>query len=305
MRILHLSDTHLGAELRVRGAPRGWTRAAEHHAAMEAALTPALDEQVDLVVHTGDLFDRAQPPKEAVAAAVVLLARVSRRVPVLLMPGNHDKRGLAPHLPELPGVHVFDGPGRYEQGGVALGLVPYTREAREWAEAARAATGPGVDLLFAHQSFDGSRVPGFRFRAGYLPETVPERALPRGVRLVATGHIHPRQALGLGEATVVHSGSTERTSFSEQHETKGYTIFELGRRPSWRFHDLPSRPMRWIADPAEIDEIRPAELVGLARDLRTVELEEAALAKGGWLTGRPARAPKPRPPAPERQGGLF
>ncbi len=309
MQVLHLSDTHLGAELRARGAPRGWSRADEHLGAMETALAPALAEEVDLVVHTGDLFDRSQPPREAVAAAAVLLSRVARRVPVLLSPGNHDRRGLLPHLHGTPGLHIFDAPGRFEHRGAAFGLVPYAREAQDWSAAAREAVGPGVDLLFAHQSFHGARVPGFRFRVGHIAETVGAEHLPPGLRLVASGHIHTRQILYVGEARVVHGGSTERTSYAEEHETKSYTVFTLGATTAARFVDLPTRPMRWITHPDQIAQIRPEELVGLARDLRTVELEEAALARGAWLTGRPARAPLPSPrdeaPPAQRQGSLF
>ena len=55
MRILHLSDTHLGLAGRVRGAPPGYQRADDHLAALRAALAPALAGQIDLVLHTGDL----------------------------------------------------------------------------------------------------------------------------------------------------------------------------------------------------------------------------------------------------------
>lgn len=306
MRILHLSDTHLGAVLSARGADRGWSRASEHLASMETALAPALERRVDLVLHTGDLFDRSTPPPDAVAAAIVLLHRVARRVPVVLMPGNHDRKGLAGHLTEGPNLHIVDAPVRLVLGGLALGVVPYVREAPGWAEAARTATGPGVDLLLAHQSFHGARVPGFRFNAGHLPETVGEWQIPRGARWIASGHIHPRQVLRLGGATVVYTGSTERTSYSEQHETKGYTVWEFESAARWRFVDLPTRPMRWIIHPDQIQAVTPGTLVGLARDLRTVEHEEAVLERGGWLTGKPARAREARPrPAEVQQVSLF
>jgi len=305
MRILHLSDTHLGAELRARGVPQGWRRADDHQRAMETALSPALAGEVDLVVHTGDVFDRSNPPGDAIGAAVVLLHRVAREVPVVLIPGNHDRRGLGPHLGDRPGITVCDAPTRMVVQGVALGFVPFHRESQGWAQAARQASEGGADLLFAHQSFHGSRVPGFTFRGGHLGETVREVDLPPGVRHVATGHIHPRQVLRLGAATVVHCGSTEKTSFSEQDETKGYTIWEFGRGLSWRFVDLPSRPMRWVTDVAQIEALEPGLLVGLQRDLRSWENEEAALARGVWLTGRPSRAPKPTPRPVGPQRDLF
>lgn len=95
MRVLHVSDTHLGAAGWARGAPPGWSRADDHLAAFRRALcTPA-----DLIVHTGDVFDRSRPPARAVREAVDLLVETARRVPVVLLAGNHDRRGLRPSLP--------------------------------------------------------------------------------------------------------------------------------------------------------------------------------------------------------------
>lgn len=305
MRILHLSDTHLGTERAARGAPRGWRRAEDHALAMEAALRPAFDEQVDLVLHTGDLFDKPNPPTEAIGSAVELLHRASRRVPTVILPGNHDRRGLKTHLMDLPGLHICDEPTRLVFGPLALAVVPYYREADAWAAAAAEATGPGVDLLLAHQSFHGSSVPGFRFRAGVHRETVGREHLPRGARLIATGHLHPRQTVRMGDAAVVHTGSTERTSFSEQDEIKGYTLWNFDRRVTWTFVDVPTRPMRMLHHIDDLPRVAPGSLVALGPDARTVENEDAVIAHGAWLTGRAALAPPGRRAAPDRQPRLF
>jgi DNA repair exonuclease SbcCD nuclease subunit len=58
MRILHVTDTHLGTEAWYRGSPAGWSRAGDHMATFRAAVGPALREEVDLVVHSGDVFNR-------------------------------------------------------------------------------------------------------------------------------------------------------------------------------------------------------------------------------------------------------
>ena len=63
MRILHVTDTHLGYEAWFRGAPPGWSRADDHLEAFRLALRPAFQEEVDLVVHSGDLFNRSTPPQ--------------------------------------------------------------------------------------------------------------------------------------------------------------------------------------------------------------------------------------------------
>jgi predicted phosphodiesterase len=233
MRILHLTDTHLGSRWALSGAPPD-LRADDHVRALELALAPAVREEVDVVVHSGDLFDRSHPDRPALAAARRLLGEAARRVPVLVMPGNHDRHGLAASVADLPGVHLADEPRRIEVGGVSFALVPFVRLAERFADALRR-LGP-ADLVVAHQAFDGHRVPGFRFRVGAQPDTIGEPHLPEWVRHVMCGHLHPRQVVSVGAATVVCPGSTERTAFSEAEQTKGYALWQVGAevRHRWR-----------------------------------------------------------------------
>jgi DNA repair exonuclease SbcCD nuclease subunit len=294
MKILHLTDTHIGNHLSVQGAPDNWVRGDDHALAMARALQPALDGQVDLVVHSGDVFNRSRPSVRAMQQASALLIRAARRVPVVLIPGNHDRWGLARSLPRgARGLHVCDGPERLTFGPVALALVPFQRRADAWARAARQAVGGGVDLLVAHQAFDGARVPGLTFRVGQQPDTLGEQHLPSGVRHILCGHIHPRQVTQVGAAAVVQPGSTERTSFSEAEETKGYALWELGRELTWSFQDLPSRPMRTLRHPRDLADLPPQALVRL----RGVVSRSQALQAGAWVAGRDYRPPAARQPA--------
>lgn len=231
---------------------------------MVRALEPAFRDEVDLVVHSGDVFDRSRPPAVDVARAFAVFAEVARRVPLVVIAGNHDRRGLARHAPEPPpGLTMVDAPWCTSVGGARFGFVPYCRTADAFAHAAQG-LGP-VDLLVCHQAFDGVAIPHagrspFVFRVGHQADTVDARHVP-AVGAVACGHIHPRQVVRVGEIEVVHPGSTERTAFSERAQTKGYAVWTLGRRATWRFVDLPSRPMRVVASAADIDEVGAGDLV--------------------------------------------
>lgn len=295
MRILHLTDTHLGASWFVTGAPPGWSRADDHLAAARTALGPALRGEVDLVVHSGDVFDRSRPPRRALLAAEALFHEVA--VPLVLMPGNHDRRGLSRSLPRpRPGLHVVDRPARLVVRGVALAVVPFVRDAAGWARAARAAVGPGADLLVAHQAFHGARVPGLEFRVGRQADTIGEEHVPAGVRHVLCGHIHPRQVVRVGGAEIVMPGSTERTAFSEAGETKGYALWTLGARVGWTFVDLPGRPLVRVDEPRDLDRVVPGAIV--RGDVDPAEVS----ARGGWAMRVASRSPRPALPP---QLGLF
>lgn len=295
MKLLQVSDTHLGVDRWFRGAPRGWRRGDDHLAVLRTALAPALRGDVDAVVHSGDLFDRSRPPARVVEEARALLAEVGRVTPVVVMPGNHDRRGLHHHFPIPPaGVVIVDAPDRLTVAGVELALVPYLPDAAAWAAAAREVS-DGADLLVAHQAFHGARVPGHTFRVGVPAETVGVAHLPRGVRHVLCGHVHPRQVVHVGEATVVVAGSTERTAFSERAEPKGAVLWELGAEVTWRFVDLPARPMVVVTGEADLAEVGAGTLVRMAAEAPR-ELDEVALSRGGWVAPRPVE---------RRQVGLF
>lgn len=84
MRLLHVSDWHVGKQLgRV-------SRHADHEAVFDEIVAVAADYQPDLIVHTGDLFDRGRPDFSDVRFAVDALGRLSGSAPVVVLAGNHD-----------------------------------------------------------------------------------------------------------------------------------------------------------------------------------------------------------------------
>jgi exonuclease SbcD len=88
MRVLHVSDWHLGATLgRIRREP-DLVRVLDEIAAIAQSYEP------HLVIHTGDLFDSVRPPVESMRLAFATLRRLSRLAPVLVVAGNHDSRPL-------------------------------------------------------------------------------------------------------------------------------------------------------------------------------------------------------------------
>ncbi len=303
MRLLHVTDTHLGIHRWFVGAPREWHRSNDFFVALQAALAPALAGEVDLVVHTGDLFDRSRPPSRAIEEARTLLTALGEVVPVVVMPGNHDWRGLRTTVGTgIPGVQVVDTATRVQAAGLWLGVVPWLASAVDWAAAAAHACAGDVDFLLAHQAFHGSRVNRFTFRTGRQPDTVGAEHLPRGVRRVLCGHIHPRQALRCGEAEVVFPGSSERTSFSESEESKGTVIWELGSAATWRYLPLPTRPMKLMDHPSELATIQTDTLIRITGAARSRDMEQEALRRGAWV--EPWKEPDRQIalfPSPERQ----
>ncbi|HEY3436524.1 MAG TPA: exonuclease SbcCD subunit D [Actinotalea sp.] len=84
MRILHTSDWHLGRTLH-------GVDLLEHQAAyLDHLVDLVRAEGVSAVVVSGDVYDRAVPPVEAVQLLGDALARLTEHATVVVTPGNHD-----------------------------------------------------------------------------------------------------------------------------------------------------------------------------------------------------------------------
>ena len=257
MRVLFVSDTHLGFDMPVRPRVERRRRGSDFFENFERALEPAATGQVDAVIHGGDLLYRSRVPAWLAEAALAPLKRVAASgVPVLLVPGNHERgRVTHPLLAIQDGLHVYDRPRTVvlEASGLRVAFIgfPYSRDVRRrFPELLGAATRdmPPSDLrvLCLHQCVEGATCgPGnFTFRFG--EEVIRVADLPGDVAVTLSGHIHRHQVLRpAGRPPVVYAGSVERTSFAEAPETKGYVVLELTPAgvAALEFRPLPTRPM--------------------------------------------------------------
>lgn len=257
MRLLFVSDTHLGIDLPARPRVARRRRGEDFLRCFEAALAPALAGEVDAVLHGGDLHFRSRVPAWLAQAALAPLLRVAARgVPVLLVPGNHERSRLPfPLLARHERLHVFHAPRTVTLSArglaVAFSGFPYARDVRarfpDLLSATRRHERPAdVRVLCLHQCVEGATCgPGnFTFRAG--DDVIRRSDLPVDAAVVLSGHVHRHQVLRAPRGPpVVYAGSVERTSFAEAGEPKGAVIVDLSRRgvEAIDFRPLPARPM--------------------------------------------------------------
>jgi DNA repair exonuclease SbcCD nuclease subunit len=287
VRILFLSDTHLGIDLPSR--PRGdrRRRGDDFFDAFELALAPSIRGETDLVVHGGDLFYRSLIPAwlaERVFSRLADLADTG--VDIFWVAGNHERSGVPRSLfLTHPRIRVFDRPRTFvvEREGLTISFsgIPYAPRIRTDFPALLFATGhedvsADVKLLCLHQAVEGATVGpgGFVFRGG--DDVLRGRDIPSGFAAVLVGHIHRSQVLVRDLAgrplgtPVLYAGSTERTSFAERDDPKGVLMLTVDRDEradvavKWDFRELSVRPMVVL----EIDPVQDAQ--GLEVTLRQV-----------------------------------
>jgi len=91
LRFIHLADTHLGLNWPPIGKKTD-IQIPIYGKAFAAIIEAALKNQVDFVVHGGDLVDRPRPPTAAWSRILEELPKLKKAgVPFFVAPGSHDK----------------------------------------------------------------------------------------------------------------------------------------------------------------------------------------------------------------------
>jgi exonuclease SbcD len=258
MKLLHTADWHLGARLVER------ERLEEQAAFLDWLLEWVKTEQVDALLVSGDVFDAANPPQEAVRLYYDFIRRLTelRGVRAVITGGNHDSAlhlNAPRDLLERFGVRVFGNAAATPEaalvdlGDVVVAAVPFLRErdlrlsvAGESAGDALAAVKAGIAAHYAGVRAAGEAVKKGRplmamghLTAAGVTHSDSERDIHignlgavgtevfAGFDYVALGHLHRPQKVG-GQEHIRYSGSPVALSFSEAADAKSMVLLETG-----------------------------------------------------------------------------
>src|SRR3954452_4546295 len=115
MKIVHTSDWHVGRRW------KGIQRLDELEVVLDHLAAFIEEHSIDLVLHTGDVFESRNPPAEAEQLVNRFLVRVGRsRAHMLVIAGNHDdplRLDARSLLTELVNVQILGRPRSASRGG--------------------------------------------------------------------------------------------------------------------------------------------------------------------------------------------
>lgn len=304
MKIVHTSDWHVGRRW------KGIQRLEELEAVLDHLAGFIEQRSIDLVLHTGDVFESRNPPAEAEQLVNRFLVRVGRSgAHMLVIAGNHDdplRLDARSLLTEFVNVQILGRPRAASRGGTrtiatrsgekavvaalpfaspgawvsALDLAGEEASARrKYAEMFECAVQDlcgafqpdAVNLLMAHTHLEGALF-GESERRVHVAEdwAASPESLPSSASYIALGHLHKPQKI---EAPVpaYYAGSLLQMDFGEVGEEKSFIVFEAS----------PGRPVH----PATVEHV-PYEgglpLVDLRASLAELE-ETAGEHRTGWL----------------------
>ena len=228
MLLAHLADTHLGY------AQYGLEeREEDFMEVFREAVERALEDHVEVIVHSGDVFHDPRPRiKTLKQFRDVVKALAERGVPLVTVPGSHDmqrRRGMPPvALFDDLGVRVLTTKAPvWEYRGVMFAGFQYLPRHRRGlmlellgSLGGRAAGHGGKSVLVLHQGLKQLIPVSFELSLSELP---------KAFHYYAMGHIHKPYAVPYGKGVLAYPGSTEVVSVSEIPHIgdKGFYMVDL------------------------------------------------------------------------------
>jgi DNA repair exonuclease SbcCD nuclease subunit len=214
MKFIHAADLHIDSPLKGLRFEEGSSTERLRLATREAftnLITLAIDEEVDLLVIAGDLFDGAWPDMRTGLWTIDQFRRLrEHNIRVYLIRGNHDAASVVAKNLSWPEDIVYEFDHRQpqtvidERSGAALhGQSFADRQALEDLAANYPAAVPGrVNIGLLHTSLAGDPQ-----HDTYAP-TSPEVLATRGYDYWALGHIHHKSIVAR-EPHIVFAGNTQ------------------------------------------------------------------------------------------------
>jgi len=255
-KIFHIADTHIGysAYRRIDEVTGLNLREVDTYEAFKQFVDYAVAEKPDAIIHAGDLFDSVRPTNRAISFVLGQLIRLSEaKIPFVVISGNHE----TPRLKEtgsvfslfkhIPGIHVVYG-NKYELvelDDLRIHAIPHCddiagekKKMQLKNDSDSDSTGFNIGVLHVGVYGAGKQM--------FLMDEFNEQLITihdlTNFDYIALGHYHKYTKV---RDDVYYAGSTERFSFNEVNEDKGFLevgLSEDGGREVV-FHGLRTREM--------------------------------------------------------------
>lgn len=276
MKFIHTADWHLGKLLKEHSMTE------DQEWLLNNRFLPLVDdEKPDVILLSGDVYDRSYPPEEAVELFDRMTEEIvgKRKIPFIIISGNHDsaeRLAVASRLLKWQGLYIFGPLTRLfpvileDAGGkVAFCPLPYAEPARVRVMMNTLGL-KGADQVHSYEEAETvlsryllSLLPAeplrkvalaHAFAAGGTPSE-SERPLSIGgydrisdsvfeeYDYTALGHLHRPQKTQKESEKIQYSGSLMRYSFDEVNQKKGVIVGELDKegKVHTTFHEMVPR----------------------------------------------------------------
>lgn len=276
MRFFHIGDLHLGKRI------YDFSMIDDQKYILIQILEKAVEEKIDGIFISGDVYDKGVPPVEAVRLLDWFLTELSKlKIAIFMIAGNHDsahRLDFGSRLFQENQIHIcgcYEGTLKSvvledEYGEMEVFLLPFIKpalvspyyeeeipsyqRAMELVLQGNPAKKDGRNILLAHQFVtwrgEAERSDSETSSLGGVDEI--DASAFFAFDYVALGHLHRPQKIG--RETIRYAGSPLAYSFSEITRKKAITKVEFREKGDVQIDFipfLPKRPLREIKGPLE------------------------------------------------------
>lgn len=238
MKILHIADTHLGYSAYRKVTEEGINqRETDIYTSFIKTIDYAINENIDLIIHAGDLFDTVRPNNRAITTALKEFLRLSKHnIPLILISGNHEQPKLKEtgHIFQLfehiPGIYPIYHE-QYEkkiltiqEDTIAIHCLPQININDTFQQQLDEITKDeqtDYNIFVAHGSIQGIK----EFSMNEFNEMIlPKHYLSSMFDYIALGHYHKYTEIN---ENTNYAGSTDTLTFSDANEPNGFIELTL------------------------------------------------------------------------------
>lgn len=276
MKILHVSDTHLGYSAYRKTTEDGVNqREMDVYNAFEQFVDYAVKIKPDIIIHAGDLFDSVRPNNRAITFSIKQILRLSKKnIPVVIISGNHDQ----PKLRETAHIfEIFDHienvfavyRARYEtldfeleEYKLTVHAVPQCNSKKEFEEELKKVKpnkNSDYNILVAHGAVSG--IVSYSMNE-FNEMIIPRNLINKDFDYIALGHYHKYSKI---DGNAFYPGSTENFTFSDIDRTKGFIDLEFSdKKLNQKFVEIKVRPMI-DAKPIKCSNLSAEEIMSIIK----------------------------------------
>lgn len=279
MKLVHFSDTHLGFSDYNKVTPETGInlREADVYRAFTRVIDYIINNPPDIVIHSGDLFDTHRPSNRAINIALKEIAKISQKqISLVMISGNHSTPRVKTSGSIFEIFEIFDNvypvyQSKYKEiiiKDAALHCVPHMateEELRKVFDNLKPNSKVKYNIIVAHMGVTAD----VQYKMGEFNELIiPYGAIKKknNFDYIALGHYHKNLLLA---DNCYYSGSTERFSFNEVGQEKGFIEVNLSQKKT-------------VFIPLKVREMIALEPI----DCRGLNINEIVKKVGQLITGK-------------------
>ena len=269
MRILHLADLHIGKIVLEQSMLE------DQKYMLNQVVDKIKEEGIELVLISGDIYDRSVPPSDAVVCLNNFLKTLVKelKIKVCIIAGNHDSKerlGFGSEIFAEEGLYIsanYNGnldkvELEDEYGKLNLYMLPYIKpvEVKEFFEDKEITSYHDAvksvieketinkkerNIILSHQFVTAGNEEPERSDSETLTLGGTENvdvSCYKDFDYVALGHIHGPQRIG--RDTARYAGTILKYSFSEVNQKKSLTVIDFKGKDNLEINLIPLKPLR-------------------------------------------------------------